>query len=119
MNFYKNTGLQKKLIGKIWDGTKIFLVCGKYVRDKIYTDFTEGGHGYVYNFIPKNEIWVEELPNKNDMDNVIAHEIYEYTLMRYLKIDYESAHDKATSVEKVIRTNNPEHKCEEPQVVAE
>jgi len=77
----------------------------------------EGGHGYVYKFIPKNEIWVEELADKTDQDDVIVHEIYEYTLMKYLKMDYESAHNKATSVEKVVRKNNPNHECQYPQVV--
>jgi hypothetical protein len=58
--------IKKKLLDELWDGTKIYVISGKAVRDIVNADFVEGGHGYVYDYIPKNEIWIEEMLNKED-----------------------------------------------------
>lgn len=93
----------KKLWGKLWDGTQIFIVDGPHVREKYFVDYVEGGHGYVYSWIPKDEIWVEDMRNEIDQGINMMHEIYEYTLMRYLKKDYDKAHDCAANVETLVR----------------
>jgi hypothetical protein len=97
----------KKLIGEIYDNTKIYLVDGDYVRDNVCvnkeTQFVEGGHGYVYDWIPKDEIWVEEMINKEDQAKNGMHEIYEYTLMKYIKEEYNDAHAKTLTVENLVR----------------
>jgi hypothetical protein len=65
----------KKLIGEIYDDTKIYLVDGDYVRDNISINskdqFVEGGH--------------------------------EYSLMKYIKEEYNDAHEKTLVVENIIK----------------
>jgi hypothetical protein len=95
----------KKQWGELWDGTKIYIVNGPYVRENFFVDFVEGGHGYVYKWIPKDEIWVEDMPDEIDQGLNMNHEIYEYTLMRYVpsKKDYDDAHKCAACVESLVR----------------
>lgn len=101
----KNEKEWKRWFETLWDGTKIYIVDGPYIRDNMYVDFTMGGHGYVYDFIPKDEIWLEEMLIKEDDSFDLMHEIYEYTLMKYVKgfEKYEKAHDASANVEKVVR----------------
>ena len=51
------TGKWKKFVRK-QDGFKIFAVDGEWVRNNLSVIFGHGGHGYVHEFIPLNEIWV-------------------------------------------------------------
>ncbi len=89
--------------GKLWDGCKIFVVDGPHVRGNFFVDYVEGGHGYVYNWIPKDEIWIEDLPDEVDQGINLMHEIYEYTLMKYVKKDYDKAHECTACVEAMVR----------------
>ena len=95
----------KRPWGTMWDGTKIFIVDGPHVREKYFVDYVEGGHGYVYKFIPKGEIWIEDMENKFDQGMNLLHEIYELTLMKYVpaKKEYDPAHDCSANVESLIR----------------
>ena len=47
--------LLKKYSKKI----KVYIVNGRLVRDYLFIDFTEGGHDFVYDFVPKNELWLD------------------------------------------------------------
>ena len=91
--------------GKLWDGTKIFVVDGPYVREKYFIDYVEGGHGYVYTFIPKDEIWIERMDNPVDQGMNLLHEVYEMTLMKYVpaKKGYDPAHECAANLESLVR----------------
>jgi hypothetical protein len=95
----------KKLWGELWDGAKIYLVDGPYVRGRFFVDFTEGGHGMVYEWIPNNEIWVEDMKDELDQGINLNHEIYEYTLMKYVPSQkkYDNAHESAANVEALVR----------------
>lgn len=88
----------KSLYGKIGD-VKIWLVDGEYVRDKYKTDYTEGGHDYVYKWIPHNEIWIESTMHKSEMPLIVLHEFVERTLMKTKGIEYDKAHTIASKVE--------------------
>jgi hypothetical protein len=93
----------------IWDGTKIYIVDGNYVRSNIANtkengiDFVEGGHDLVYKFIPKGEIWVEKMLSKQDEKMNALHEIYEHTLQKHLHQSYDTAHENTQTVERAIR----------------
>jgi hypothetical protein len=87
----------------IWDGTKVFIVDGDYVRDNISVDFVEGGHDLVYKFVPEGEIWVEKMIVGHDERMNMIHEIYEHTLMKHMKLSYDVAHDHTQTVEKILR----------------
>src|SRR5205823_2114940 len=39
---------------------EVWLVDGNLVRSYYKTDYTEGGHGHVYPWVPKQEIWIED-----------------------------------------------------------
>ena len=97
----------KQFIRKLWDGTKVYLVDGDYVRSHHHIDFVEGGHDLVYDFVPKDEIWVEEMKNKSDESYSALHEIYEHTLMKHkIVTDYDSAHEASNQVEDICRSIN-------------
>ncbi len=84
---------------------KIFLIRGEVARALYKTDFVEAGHGYVYKWIPKNEIWVDMLLKPKEMPVVILHELVERLLMRDKKFSYAKAHPIASRVEAQHRGN--------------
>lgn len=82
------------------DGTvRIYLVSGEYVRDLYKTDYVEGGHDYVYPWIPENEIWIDSVIDPEEIPVIVLHEFTERTLMKYKKISYARAHFAAAKVE--------------------
>lgn len=93
----------KQLIHKLWDGTKVFLVHGNYVRDNINDEFIGGGHGMQDEEIPKDEIWVEHTEEPADIKELLVHEITEYIFMKYQNESYDKAHEIANSIEDTIR----------------
>jgi hypothetical protein len=78
---------------------KIFLVNGGVVRDLYKTDYVEGGHAYVYDWIPEDEIWIEKTVKQDEIPVIILHEFLERTLMKYKKFPYVRAHVAASKVE--------------------
>lgn len=50
-------GKWKKFV-RIQDGFKIFAVDGAWIRNNLSVIFGHGGHGYVHEFIPLDEIWI-------------------------------------------------------------
>jgi hypothetical protein len=83
-------------------GLDAWLVRGDEVRKIFYPDFAQGGNGYRYDFIPKNEIWVEEKLPPDDRVFTLMHELYETTLMQG-GMSYDSAHAQTTRLEKKLR----------------
>lgn len=88
---------KKKL--KIYSkGIDVWIVNGELVRGMYYLDFTEGGHGIVYKFIPDNEVWIDDDIGPEERKYVILHEVYErYLMLRGKK--YDSAHNSASHLE--------------------
>lgn len=76
----------------------IRLVDGTEVRNNLFTDFTQAGHGYVYSFIPKDEIWLEAWLPPEDMLHALRHEIRERALMKR-GMKYDEAHKIVTKLE--------------------
>jgi hypothetical protein len=64
------------------DKIKVWIVNGEAVRDMFFLDFVEGGHGYVYPFIPKDEIWIDDDVEPNEIKFVLLHEAHERNLMK-------------------------------------
>lgn len=46
-------------------GFKIYAVVGEWVRSNLSVIFGHGGHGYVHEFIPLNEVWVDVEHHRN------------------------------------------------------
>ena len=91
------------------DGFKIYAVKGETVRNNLSVIFGHGGHGYVHEFIPLDEIWVDthhyaclggcgcdNLKRKNQLvsskyfESTIIHEKTEFWLMAKGIIFYQA-----------------------------
>lgn len=107
------TGKWKKLV-RNQEGLKIFKVDGEWVRNNLSVIFGNGGHGYVHEFIPANEIWVDTHHFENDgrnnikkgqklspeyFDSTVIHEISELKEMKKGLIFWK-AHQIALQKEK-------------------
>ncbi|MDP2947218.1 MAG: hypothetical protein Q8N88_03815 [Nanoarchaeota archaeon] len=63
------------------NGINVWVVNGEAVRDLFFLDFVEGGHSYIYPFIPKNEVWIEDDVKSKEIKYVLLHELHERNLM--------------------------------------
>jgi hypothetical protein len=97
-----NRGLNKKLVLTTKDGIKVYLVDGNYVKKNYNMDFVEGGHWRVYDYIPKGEVWVDRLVDKDERLYVIAHELLECRDMAD-GTTYNKAHIRANRRERKYR----------------
>jgi hypothetical protein len=94
--------LKKEKLGTYDDAT-VYLVDGDAMRDSI-TDAIGGANGYAYpGIVPKDEIWVERMPKWRDTAAIAAHEMIEFSRMKYGKEKYLVAHKQANDAEAVIR----------------
>jgi hypothetical protein len=82
---------------------KVWLVNGNLVRSYYKTDYTEGGHGYVYPWVPRPEIWIEDGVDHREVPFIVCHEYLEHRLMRDRGIDYDTAHAICSKVEFDLR----------------
>jgi hypothetical protein len=82
---------------------EVWLVDGNLVRSWYKTDYTEGGHGYVYRWVPKQQIWVEKDLDRWELPFIVSHEYVELRLMRDEGIDYDHAHDVCSRMEFSMR----------------
>ncbi len=82
---------------------EVWLVSGCRVRSTYKTDYTEGGHGYVYRWVPKDEIWVEDTIDRAELPFIVTHEYTELRLMRDEKMEYDKAHEICSEVEFDLR----------------
>lgn len=76
----------------------VWLVDGELVRDLYYIEFTEGGHHYVYDFVPKYEVWLDDDLETTELPYVLLHELHERNLM-HLGWTYDSAHHSSSIIE--------------------
>jgi hypothetical protein len=88
----KRAGVPKRFIEDLDNGLKLYSVDGKYVRDNLYSDFSQGGNDMAYpEFVPIAEIWYEELM-ENEKEHIIKHEKDERDLIVGGKT-YDQAHE--------------------------
>ncbi len=67
------------------------------------TDYTEGGHGYVYPWVPKQQIWLESGLDEWELPFIVSHEYLELRLMRDRGLEYDKAHEICSRVEFDLR----------------
>ena len=79
-----------------------WLVDGRLVRSAFDIEFTEGGHDYVYDYVPKNEVWIDNDLTSAERPFVILHELHERNLMAK-GWTYEAAHADADKSELYAR----------------
>ncbi len=80
----------------------VWIVDGRAVRDHLSVDFTLGGHGLRYRFIPRGEIWIDDAVVAQEVAAIVVHEEEELRLMR-AGLDYAVAHRRASLVERRFR----------------
>ncbi len=77
---------------------KVWVVDGEIVRSLFFLDFTEGGHEYVYHFVPKGEIWIDDDVGRDETKFVLLHELHERKLMAK-GMKYDPAHKSSSEIE--------------------
>jgi hypothetical protein len=97
---------KNKTKDKILSSLIIKRVDGREVRTKYDSDFSQAGHHYRYNFVPENEIWIENRLDKKEQAYCLFHELIEMTLMKDRGYDYEKAHQIAKNYEDQIRSQD-------------
>jgi hypothetical protein len=81
----------------------VWAIDGNLVRSFYKTDYTEGGHGYVYPWVPKGQIWIEKDLDEPEIPFIVSHEYLELRLMRDEGMEYDPAHEICSEVEFELR----------------
>ena len=116
---FKLIGTWKKFV-RNQQGFKIFRVDAQWIHNNLCAYFGHGGHGWVFEFIPRNEIWIashhhrgtsdvdccnctvrsnNQKVSQNYFDSTVLHEIAECALMKK-GMAYWPAHQRALQVER-------------------
>jgi len=95
-----------RLWKKLEISVSVWIVNGSLVRSIFDIDFTEGGHDYVYEFVPLNEVWIDGDVEEAERPFVLVHELHERNLMAQ-GWDYDRAHADASRIEYYCR-HHPE-----------
>lgn len=90
--------VHKKKLATYSNGLIVWLVRGELVRDLCFNDYTEGGHDFVYPFVPKQEVWIDDDLGEQERAFVLLHEVHERRLMA-TGMDYHHAHASASRME--------------------
>ena len=90
--------VHKRLWKKLENGVGVWIVSGRLVRSVFDIDFTEGGHDYVYEFVPENEVWIDDDVEEEERGYVLVHELHERNLMAKGE-PYSKAHADSSRIE--------------------
>jgi len=91
-----------RLWKKLESGVSVWIADGRLVRSVFDIDFTEGGHDYVYEFVPQNEVWIDNDLEEIERPYVLLHELHERNLMAQ-GWDYDKAHENSSKLEYYCR----------------
>jgi hypothetical protein len=87
-----------RLRKELGNGTAVWVVDGRLVRTVFDIEFTEGGHEYVYEFVPHGQVWIDDDVSEQEIGYVILHELHERNLMAK-GMTYDDAHASASKLE--------------------
>jgi hypothetical protein len=96
-----------RLWKKLESGLSVWIVDGRLVRSAFDVDFTEGGHEFVYEFVPHNEVWIDNDLQESERPFVLVHELHERNLMME-GLEYSRAHRDASVLESYCRHHTDE-----------
>lgn len=96
-----------RLWKKLENSVSVWIVDGRLVRSVFDMDFSEGGHDYVYEFIPENELWIDNSLTDAERPYVLLHELHERNLMA-TGWDYDRAHEVSSKLEHYHRQHPDE-----------
>jgi hypothetical protein len=90
--------MHEKMWKKLENGITVWLVNGRLVRSTFDIDFTEGGHDKVYEFVPENEVWIDDDIIEQERGYVLVHELHERNRMAQ-GWPYSKAHAESSRIE--------------------
>jgi hypothetical protein len=90
--------VHKRLWKKLESGLSVWIVSGRLVRSVFDIDFTAGGHDYVYEFVPTNEVWIDDDIEEPERGYVLVHELHERNRMSK-GMPYSKAHAESSKIE--------------------
>ena len=90
--------VHERLWQKLKNGLSVWIVNGRLVRSAFDVDFTEGGHDYVYEFVPENEVWIDDAIEEPERGYVLLHELHERNRMAK-GWPYDKAHAESSRLE--------------------
>ena len=76
----------------------VWIVNGRFVRSAFDIDFTAGGHDHVYEFVPTNEVWIDDAITEKERGFVLLHELHERNRMAK-GMPYSQAHAESSRLE--------------------
>jgi hypothetical protein len=79
-------------------GISVWIVNGRMVRSVFDIDYTAGGHDYVYEFVPQNEVWIDDAIEEPERGYVLLHELHERNRMA-AGLPYSKAHEESSKLE--------------------
>lgn len=92
----------RKVHVRLWkaleNGVSVWIINGRLVRSIFDDDFTEGGHDYVYEFVPQNDVWIDNDLEEAERPYVLLHELHERNLMAK-GWPYSKAHEDSSTIE--------------------
>ena len=90
--------VHQRLWKELENGVGVWIVSGRLVRSVFDVDFTEGGHDYVYEFVPQNEVWIDDDIVEPERPYVLLHELHERNRMA-AGWPYSKAHAESSRLE--------------------
>ena len=92
---------------RLESGITVWIVNGRLVRSAFDIDFTAGGHDYVYEFVPENEVWIDDAIVELERPYVLLHELHERNRMSQ-GWPYSKAHAESSRIEYHCRHHTDE-----------
>ena len=90
--------VHERLWKRLENGLSVWIVNGRLVRSVFDIDFTAGGHDYVYEFVPQNEVWIDDAIVETERGYVLLHELHERNRMAK-GMTYSEAHAESSRLE--------------------
>ena len=90
--------VHERLWKTLENGVGVWIVNGRLVRSGFDIDFTAGGHDYVYEFVPQNEVWIDDAIKEQERGYVLVHELHERNRMAG-GWPYSKAHAESSRLE--------------------
>ena len=87
-----------RLWKRLDSGVSVWIVNGRLVRSVFDGDYAAGGHDYVYEFVPEDEIWIDDQVEEQERGYVLLHELHERNRMAQ-GWPYSRAHAESSRAE--------------------
>jgi hypothetical protein len=90
--------VHERLWKRLESGVSVWVVNGRLVRSAFDIDFTAGGHDHVYEFVPQNEVWIDDAIQEQERGYILLHELHERNRMAG-GWPYSKAHAESSRLE--------------------